>query len=87
MSSNLQQVNNAPLHAGIPVCILAVIALAARFWARKLVKYPYDAADFTLILGWLWSVSLSQDVFPLLDLESCLPWVYFSMRDADPRFV
>lgn len=59
MSSNIQHVNNAPLQAGIPSCILAVIALVARFWARKLVKYPYDAADFTLILGWLWSISLS----------------------------
>ena len=59
MSSDIQHVNNAPLQAGIPSCILAVVALAARFWARKLVKYPYDAADLTLILGWLWWVPFS----------------------------
>ena len=40
---------------GVTVCVLAVLGLAGRLLARRLVKCPYNASDYTLFLGWAFS--------------------------------
>ena len=48
---------------GVTVCVLAVLALTARLLARRLVKCPYNASDYTLFLGWAFSCVTAGAIF------------------------
>ncbi|KAI4148494.1 MAG: hypothetical protein LQ341_001561 [Variospora aurantia] len=61
--ANLYEVNNSVINAGIPVCWLAIIALIARVLARRMVKYPLDASDYTVLLGWAFAWASCAGLF------------------------
>lgn len=41
------------IRTGATCCVLAVVAITGRLLARRLTRAPYDASDWTLIVGYI----------------------------------